>query len=107
MNEMDIQPWLIRMSQGDEEAFQTVYDLTRDQAFGNDLRDRIHKRKSIFQVFGIGLVWAFICEHKVRLLFLYSRTSFCLYVCLLSVDRKGGFFYVAYNGLKDGSVPAA
>ncbi|WP_394055513.1 hypothetical protein [Paenibacillus sp. 843] len=34
MNEMDIQPWLIRMSQGDEEAFQAVYDLTRDQAFG-------------------------------------------------------------------------
>lgn len=40
MNEMDIQPWLIRMSQGDEEAFQTVYDLTRDQAFGNDWRER-------------------------------------------------------------------
>lgn len=34
MNEMDIEPWLIRMSQGDEEAFQAVYDLTRDQAFG-------------------------------------------------------------------------
>jgi hypothetical protein len=40
MNEMDIQPLLIRMSQGDEEAFQTVYDLTRDQAFGNEWRDR-------------------------------------------------------------------
>lgn len=34
MNEMDIKPLLIRMSQGDEEAFQTIYDLTRDQAFG-------------------------------------------------------------------------
>ncbi|MGO4791779.1 sigma factor [Paenibacillus sp. 2KB_20] len=34
MNEMDIKPWLIRVSQGDEEAFQTIYDLTRDQAFG-------------------------------------------------------------------------
>lgn len=34
MNEMDIRPWLIRMSQGDEEAFQEVYDLARDQAYG-------------------------------------------------------------------------
>lgn len=34
MNEMDVKPWLIRMSQGDEEAFQAVYDLTRDQAYG-------------------------------------------------------------------------
>ena len=34
MNEMDIKPWLIRMSQGDEEAFRAVYDLTRDQAYG-------------------------------------------------------------------------
>jgi len=34
MNEMDVKAWLIRMSQGDEQAFQTVYDLTRDQAYG-------------------------------------------------------------------------
>lgn len=34
MNEIDLKPWLIRMSQGDEEAFQAVYDLTRDQAYG-------------------------------------------------------------------------
>jgi len=34
MNEMDIKPWLIRMNQGDEEAFRAVYDLTRDQAYG-------------------------------------------------------------------------
>lgn len=34
MNEMDIKPWLIRMNQGDEEAFQTVYHLTRDKAYG-------------------------------------------------------------------------
>ncbi|MGG3279143.1 sigma-70 family RNA polymerase sigma factor [Paenibacillus solani] len=34
MNEMDVKSWLIRMSQGDEEAFQAVYHLTRDQAYG-------------------------------------------------------------------------
>ncbi len=33
MKDIDFQPWLIRMSQGDEEAFQVVYEATRDQAF--------------------------------------------------------------------------
>ncbi|MBD8498011.1 sigma-70 family RNA polymerase sigma factor [Paenibacillus arenosi] len=33
MKEMDIHPWLIRMSQGDEEAFQIVYQMTRDHAY--------------------------------------------------------------------------
>ncbi|TVX89673.1 sigma-70 family RNA polymerase sigma factor [Paenibacillus agilis] len=33
MKEIDIQPWLIRMSQGDEEAFQIVYQMTRDHTY--------------------------------------------------------------------------
>ncbi|MUT67462.1 sigma-70 family RNA polymerase sigma factor [Paenibacillus sp. NEAU-GSW1] len=34
MKDNDWQPWLIRMSQGDEEAFRTVYEATRDRAYG-------------------------------------------------------------------------
>ncbi|MWC30253.1 sigma-70 family RNA polymerase sigma factor [Paenibacillus sp. MMS18-CY102] len=33
MKEIDLNPWLIRMSQGDEEAFQFVYESTRDHAY--------------------------------------------------------------------------
>lgn len=33
MEEMNIHPWLIRISQGDEEAFQMIYELTRDHAY--------------------------------------------------------------------------
>jgi RNA polymerase sigma-70 factor, ECF subfamily len=33
MKEIDLDPWLIRMSHGDEEAFQVVYDSTRDHAY--------------------------------------------------------------------------
>lgn len=33
MKEMDLLPWLIRMSQGDEEAFQEVYEATCDEAY--------------------------------------------------------------------------
>ncbi|BCG57765.1 sigma-70 family RNA polymerase sigma factor [Paenibacillus sp. URB8-2] len=33
MKELDLNPWLIRMSQGDEQAFQVVYESTRDHAY--------------------------------------------------------------------------
>jgi len=33
MKDEDLQPWLIRMSQGDETAFRIVYEGTRDQAY--------------------------------------------------------------------------
>jgi RNA polymerase sigma-70 factor (ECF subfamily) len=33
MKDLDLTPWLIRMSQGDEQAFQTVYEATRDHAY--------------------------------------------------------------------------
>lgn len=33
MKDIDWSPWLIRMSQGDEEAFRTVYQATRDHAY--------------------------------------------------------------------------
>ncbi|MBN3524173.1 sigma-70 family RNA polymerase sigma factor [Paenibacillus apiarius] len=33
MKESDLKPWLIRMSQGDAEAFQYVYRSTRDHAY--------------------------------------------------------------------------
>ncbi|WP_019421286.1 sigma-70 family RNA polymerase sigma factor [Paenibacillus sp. OSY-SE] len=33
MKESDLKPWLIRMSQGDDEAFQYVYQSTRDHAY--------------------------------------------------------------------------
>lgn len=33
MKELDLHPWLIRMSQGDEEAFQVVYDSTSEHAY--------------------------------------------------------------------------
>ena len=34
MKDIDWSPWLIRMSKGDEEAFRTVYEATRDHAYG-------------------------------------------------------------------------
>ncbi|WP_042169476.1 sigma-70 family RNA polymerase sigma factor [Paenibacillus gorillae] len=34
MKDIDWSPWLIRMSQGDEEAFRTVYEATRNHAYG-------------------------------------------------------------------------
>ncbi|MRN53990.1 sigma-70 family RNA polymerase sigma factor [Paenibacillus monticola] len=33
MKDLDLTPWLIRMSQGDEQAFQVVYEATRDHAY--------------------------------------------------------------------------
>jgi len=33
MKDEDLQPWLIRMSQGDETAFRIVYDETKEQAY--------------------------------------------------------------------------
>lgn len=33
MKNIDWSPWLIRMSQGDEEAFRTVYEETREHAY--------------------------------------------------------------------------
>ncbi|MNO20826.1 ECF RNA polymerase sigma factor SigW [compost metagenome] len=33
MKDLDLTPWLIRMSRGDEEAFQVVYEATRDHAY--------------------------------------------------------------------------
>lgn len=33
MKDLDLNPWLIRMSQGDEQAFQVVYEATRDHAY--------------------------------------------------------------------------
>ncbi|OKP81713.1 RNA polymerase [Paenibacillus helianthi] len=33
MKDLDLNPWLIRMSQGDEEAFQVVYEATREHAY--------------------------------------------------------------------------
>lgn len=33
MKKIDYSLWLIRMSQGDEEAFRTVYEVTRDHAY--------------------------------------------------------------------------
>ncbi|WP_042196549.1 sigma-70 family RNA polymerase sigma factor [Paenibacillus camerounensis] len=33
MKDLDLHPWLIRMSQGEEEAFQFVYEATRDHAY--------------------------------------------------------------------------
>ncbi|WP_433943835.1 sigma-70 family RNA polymerase sigma factor [Paenibacillus sp. SN-8-1] len=33
MEDIEIHPWLIRMSQGDEEAFQIIYELTKDHAY--------------------------------------------------------------------------
>ncbi|MEC0168310.1 sigma-70 family RNA polymerase sigma factor [Paenibacillus graminis] len=33
MKDLDLTPWLIRMSQGDEEAFQAVYEATHDHAY--------------------------------------------------------------------------
>ncbi|CAH1220420.1 ECF RNA polymerase sigma factor SigW [Paenibacillus auburnensis] len=33
MKDLDLTPWLIRMSQGDEQAFQIVYEATRDHAY--------------------------------------------------------------------------
>ena len=33
MKDQDLQPWLIRMSQGDETAFRVVYEETKDQAY--------------------------------------------------------------------------
>jgi RNA polymerase sigma-70 factor (ECF subfamily) len=33
MKDLDLNPWLIRMSQGDQEAFQVVYESTRDHAY--------------------------------------------------------------------------
>jgi len=33
MKKIDLSPWLIRMSQGDEEAFRTVYEATREHAY--------------------------------------------------------------------------
>lgn len=33
MKEMEVKPWLIRMGQGEEEAFHQVYELTRDYAY--------------------------------------------------------------------------
>lgn len=33
MKDLDLTPWLIRMSQGDEQAFQTVYEATRDHVY--------------------------------------------------------------------------
>ncbi len=33
MKEQELQPWLIRMSQGDESAFRFVYEATREHAY--------------------------------------------------------------------------
>ncbi|WP_019914674.1 sigma-70 family RNA polymerase sigma factor [Paenibacillus sp. HW567] len=33
MKDLDLNPWLIRRSQGDEQAFQVVYEATRDHAY--------------------------------------------------------------------------
>ncbi|MFD0715690.1 sigma-70 family RNA polymerase sigma factor [Paenibacillus sp. GCM10027626] len=33
MKDLDLNPWLIRMSQGDEQAFQVVYESTRDHTY--------------------------------------------------------------------------
>jgi len=33
MKDLDLTPWLIRMSHGDEQAFQVVYESTRDHAY--------------------------------------------------------------------------
>jgi len=33
MKDIDWSPWLIRMSRGEEEAFRTVYEATRDHAY--------------------------------------------------------------------------
>lgn len=33
MRDIDWSPWLIRMSRGEEEAFRTVYEATRDHAY--------------------------------------------------------------------------